>query len=182
MTREFTPDRLDVRAFAEARGSLSGESTLAAFPRLADEAVEPGAAAAVSWSATGQERQDAAGAGVPWLHVSAQASIALTCQRCLAPVVERLQTDRWFRFVANEDLAAAEDEIAEEDVLAVSREFDLLALIEDELLMDIPITPRHEVCPQAVALSVQDPDFEAAQKETAKPFAVLEGLRIKKPE
>jgi len=180
MTREFSPARLDVRAFAEANATLSDESALAAFPRLAAEAVAPGDADAVRWSATGEERQDAAGASVPWLHLSAQAAITLTCQRCLAPVVEHLEADRWFRFVANEDVAAVEDELAEEDVLAVSREFDLTALIEDELLMDIPITPRHEVCPQAVTLSAQDPDFEAAQQETAKPFAVLEALRPKK--
>jgi len=182
MTREFSPARLDVRAFAEANANLSGESALAAFPRLADEAVAPGDADAVSWSATGEARQDAAGASEPWLHLSAQAAITLTCQRCLAPVVEYLEADRWFRFVANEDLAAAEDELAEEDVLAISREFDLTALIEDELLMDIPITPRHEVCPLPVTLSAQDPDFEAAQKETSKPFAVLEALRPKKPD
>ena len=182
MTREFAPARLDVGAFAKARASLSGEGPLADFPRLADEAGEPGDASAVRWTATGEERSDASGADVPWVHLHAEAAISLTCQRCLAPVVERLESDRWFRFAPDEDVAAAEDESAEEDVLALSREFDLHGLIEDELLMEIPVTPRHEVCPQPVVLSSQDPDFDAAQEEKAKPFAVLEALRTKKPD
>lgn len=181
MTREFASAGLDVRAFAKARASLSGEAALAAFPRLADEAVAPGDDSAVRWTATGEERTDASGA-VPWLHLHAEAAISLTCQRCLTPVIEHLASDRWFRFAPDEDVAAAEDESAEEDVLAFSREFDLNGLIEDELLMEIPVTPRHEVCPQPVVLSAQDPDFEAAQEEKAKPFAVLEALRTKKPD
>jgi uncharacterized protein len=182
MKREFAPAGLDVRAFANAQASLSGEAPLATFPRLADEAVTPGEPDAVHWTATGEERADATGAEVPWVHLHAEAAIALTCQRCLAPVVEHLESDRWFRFAPDETVAAAEDELADEDVLALSREFDLLGLIEDELLMEIPVTPRHDVCPQPVVLSAQDPDFEAAQEEKAKPFAVLEALRTKKPE
>ena len=64
-----------------------------------------------------------------------------------APVDVPLAVDRSFRFVADEATAAAEDDESEEDVLALSRSFDLLELIEDELLMELPVAPRHEVCP-----------------------------------
>ncbi len=82
-----------------------------------------------------------------WLHLRADAVLPLTCQRCLGPVEVALAVDRSFRFVADEELAAAEDELAEEDVLALSRSFDLVELVEDELLMEMPLAPRHEVCP-----------------------------------
>jgi uncharacterized protein len=36
-----------------------------------------------------------------------------------------LRSDRWFRFVADEATAEAEDEESEEDLLVVSRDFDL---------------------------------------------------------
>ena len=101
----------------------------------------------------------------------------LICQRCLTPVDIELQVDRWFRFAADEDTAAAEDEESEEDVLVASRDFDLHALIEDELLMEIPVTPRHERCPEPVQLSAADPDFEAAEAARPNPFAVLGTLR-----
>ena len=36
---------------------------------------------------------------------------------------------------------------SEEDLLALSREFDLHELIEDELLMALPVVPKHDECP-----------------------------------
>ena len=92
------------------------------------------------------------------LHLDAEATVPLVCQRCLSPVETPLTVDRWFRFVADEATAEAEDEDSEEDLLVVSRDFDLHALIEDELLMDIPVTPVHDVCPTPVALRFMGPN------------------------
>lgn len=177
MKREFTPARLDVAAFAEAGARLSGRQPLALYARLAAEAVEVADLGDVAWEAVGEQRQDAAGRAEPWLHLCAEAALPLICQRCLTPVRTQLMVDRWFRFAPDEDAAAALDEELEEDVLVLSREFDLPGLVEDELLMALPITPRHEACPQDVPLSVADPDFETAEKERANPFAALAKLR-----
>jgi uncharacterized protein len=147
----------------------------------ASPAVPPSTARAVRWTAFGDARAGAAGDTVPWLHLDAETVVPLTCQRCLAPVEVGLQVDRWFRFAPDEDIAAAEDEASEEDVLVTSRDFDLHQLIEDELLMEIPVTPRHVVCPEPARLSASDPDFDAAQAERANPFAALGALRGRKP-
>jgi uncharacterized protein len=120
------------------------------------------------------------GPAVPWIHLDATVTLPLVCQRCLQPVDTPLQADRWFRFVADEETAALEDEEAEEDVLVSSHDFDLRELVEDELLMDIPFAPVHEVCPAPVPMSAADPDFDAAGQERPNPFAALEALK-KKP-
>ncbi|MBS0340496.1 MAG: DUF177 domain-containing protein [Proteobacteria bacterium] len=182
MKREFVPEHLNVAEFAQAGGRLSGTQPLAGFERLAAEAVESVEGLQVEWQAQGEERHDAGGRAQPWMHLQADAQVPLTCQRCLAPVLTHIEADRWFRFVADEATAAALDEELEEDVLVATRDFDLLALVEDELLMELPITPRHEVCPQDVPLSVQDPDFDSAEKDRANPFAALARLRPGKPE
>lgn len=182
MKREFAPEHLNVAEFAQAGGQLSGAEPLARFDRLAAEAVESIDGLQVDWEAQGEQREDASGRAESWMHLQASAELPLTCQRCLAPVRTRLEADRWFRFVADEETAAALDEELEEDVLVASRDFDLRGLIEDELLMALPITPRHEVCPQDVSLSVQDPDFDTAEKDRANPFAALAKLRPNKPE
>lgn len=174
--KDFDAGRLDVPAFAQAGAVLSAEEPLATFPRLAAESAVPDAAGTVRWQARGELRTPAGGAAVPWLHLQADAGVPLVCQRCLTPVDTPLHADRWFRFVADEDTAALEDEEAEEDVLVASRDFDLRALVEDELLMELPITPRHETCPVPVALSAADPDFDAAG-ERPNPFAALEALK-----
>lgn len=187
MKKEFDADRLDVTAFAQAGALLQACEPLGAFARLQAEAVAGDlpaeVPAEVHWRAQGDWRA-AAGAGasaaVPWLHLQAEAAVPVVCQRCLQPMPAPVTVDRWFRFAADEDTAALEDEEAEEDVLAVSRSFDLRALVEDELLMEMPVAPRHAVCPQAVPMSAQDADFEAAQAERPNPFGALAQLK-KKP-
>lgn len=177
MSHEFVATRLDVKAFAKAGAVLSGQDPLSKYPRLLEEAGGQGADQPVQWEAHGEMRVDASGLAQIWLHLSAQVSLPLTCQRCLGPVDIALEVVRAFRFVATEAQAEAEDEEAEEDVLALSRDFDLQALIEDELLMELPVVPRHEVCPTEVKLAAQDADFEAAQAENPNPFAALAGLK-----
>ena len=106
--------------------------------------------------------------------------VPMTCQRCLTTVELPLQVDRWFRFVADEATAEAQDEDVEEDLLVTSRDFDLYALVEDELLMELPVVPRHGVCPDPVKMQAEDADFEAAEAAKPNPFAALAGLQ-KKP-
>ncbi|MBG9387895.1 YceD family protein [Caenimonas aquaedulcis] len=177
MTKEFPPRRLDVKAFAEAGATLRGEEPLARYARLVAETQDTESPAPVVWSATGEMRNPGHVNPEIWLHLEAGAVLALTCQRCLGPVDVNVTTDRRFRFVADENLAAAQDEEAEEDVLALSREFDLLELVEDELLMETPLAPRHDVCPQQLSMSVADEDFDAGAGARENPFAVLGKLK-----
>jgi uncharacterized protein len=93
-----------------------------------------------------------------------------------------LAVDRSFRFVADEDMAAAQDELAEEDVLALSRSFDLVELVEDELLMEMPLAPMHEVCPEPVKLSVQDENFDEGGGRRESAFDALTRLKMGKPQ
>ncbi len=181
MKQAFDPDRFDVAGFAEAGARVSGQDPLDRYRRLAGEAnAESAGDSLVEWQAEGLQRVSAGGAIAPWLHVEAQTGLPMVCQRCLGVFEVRLVVDRWFRFAADEATAATEDEESEEDVLALEREIDLRALIEDELLMEIPSAPRHEECPQPLPLSVADEDFESEQQARPNPFAVLGGLVIPK--
>jgi uncharacterized protein len=190
MKRESAPIRLDVIDFTETASSQSGLESAANYPRLAAElAPQPvdtpegtGESASVAWQLDGERRTGADGSSVPWLHVRAEAEVSLVCQRCLTPVSSSLNVDRWFRFAADEATAEAEDELADEDVLVVARDFDVHGLIEDELLMEIPITPRHDVCPVEVCLSAVDAGYEEGENEPVNPFAVLGKLKPRKAE
>jgi uncharacterized protein len=178
MKREFDPDRLDVAAFAAAAAALSGSDALTRYPRLVAEASEsPASDAVVRWQAQGAQRAAPGATHAPWLHLIVDTALPLVCQRCMGAVQTALNVDRWFRFAVDEATAAAQDDASEEDVLVISREFDLHALIEDELLMSLPVAPLHEVCPGPVQLSAMDEDFEEAQAERPNPFAALARLR-----
>lgn len=177
MSKTFSPERLDVAAFAQARARLGGRDELQAYARLLAELHAPGAGLALEWRAQGESRAAIDGSTRPALHLQLAASLPLTCQRCLGEVMTPIEVDRHFVFVPDEDTAAALDDASEDDVLALSADFDLRALIEDELLMALPLVPRHDQCPQAVRLSAQDADFDAAEGARRKPFAALSALK-----
>jgi uncharacterized protein len=56
---------------------------------------------------------------------------------------------------------------------------DVWALIEDELIMSVPIVPKHEICPESVTLSAADEAFEEALAAKPNPFAALAQLKQK---
>lgn len=181
METVFEARRLDVRAFAQQGATLSGQGRADQWHRLRVETSGHGADQPVTWSAAGELRNQRHSQPQVWLHLQAQATLSMTCLRCLAPLETAIVVARWFRFVTDEQTAAAEDEKAQEDVLVLSRDFDLIGLVEDELLMAIPVAPRHELCPEPVKLAVADAGFEAALRQRESPFAALGKVKTGKP-
>ena len=177
MEKKFTPSTLDVKAFALAGGTLAGASPLAEWPRLSEEQVAAGLPAeSVRWRLVGRTEPVSGGPEQIWLDLQAEVALSLQCQRCLQPVLSPVQAERAFRFVADEATAAALDDEAEEDILVLSRDFDALELVEDELIMALPLVPRHAQCPEAVTLAVSDPGVDAAE-DRPHPFAALAALK-----
>ena len=191
---DLNPQRLDVAQFARAGTSLEGQVPLGALQRLSEGTCAPDDAqpGPVTWRAKGSQRAVPGGAPEVRLHLQAQATVWLNCQRCLQPVAVSLPVDRVFRFARDEDEAAQLDEASEEeDVLALGRPIDLISLLEDELIMALPIVPRHEVCPQPLqvlvdagaGMAAQDVAAPGAAEEAARPnpFAVLATLKLQRP-
>ncbi len=181
MKQESPPTRIDVRAFAQSASASGGHDVLANYARLLQETQGDGAQRRLNWSARGEFRTDDALAQQVWLHLTVDVSLPLTCQRCLNPVDIAVAVNRSLRFVESEEAAQAQDEEAQEDVLALSPDFNLLELIEDEVLMELPVVARHEACPVEVKLAAVDPGFDTALSEKRNPFAVLAGLQGDKP-
>jgi uncharacterized protein len=177
MDRPFIARRLDVKRFAEEGATLTGREPVERHERLMAETQGRGGAAVVDWSVHGEIRNPDHLNPQIWLHLRAQTELPLTCQRCLGAVDVKLLVDRSFRFAPDEESAASQDEEAEEDVLALSRSFDLVQLVEDELLMEMPLAPRHDVCPEPVQLSAVDPDFEEGGGRGEHPFSLLGKLK-----
>lgn len=182
MENQFAPTRLDVKALALASSELSGHDLLSRYERVSEDLQGHGPDLTLSWHARGESRLGAAGKAEPWLHLKVEAALPMVCQRCMGPISIPIAIEREFRFVANEEDAAAQDDDSEEDLLVLSREFNLHELIEDELLMGLPLIPRHEVCPTTVKLEVVDPDFDVSASAKPNPFAVLAKLQGAKPD
>jgi uncharacterized protein len=182
MKNDFVATRLNVENFAKAAATLVGDERLARFDRLLEETQGLGAETLVGYSARGEVLHAGEGNEELWVHLVAHTVLPLTCQRCLGPVDVPMDVERSFRFVATEELAEELDEDSEDDILVSSRDFNLLELVEDELLMGLPAVPKHEVCPEPVKMQAVDADFVDEPTEKPNPFAKLEQLKKKKPD
>ena len=110
----------------------------------------------------------------PYIRLLVQGAFSLICQRCLQPFEHEVSIDTHFILVRNEsDMPAPEDEGDEEDYLLIQAEMPVLELIEDELLLALPIAPRHEEgeCSN---------ESNTGDYRKPSPFAKLELLKSKK--
>ena len=173
------PRRLDVRGLATDAASLQGTEAGDAFERFAQSVgapIAPARAAPVQWSAHGERRPAAVGEPEIWLRLQAQTDVTLTCQRCLQPMLETLLIDRHYQFVTNVDEAERLDEISDDEVLVLARQLDLFNLLEDELILALPIVPRHELCPHPLVAGGSLGD-DAELDDVPHAFAALAALR-----
>lgn len=171
------PLRLDVQALARRAGDLAGEWPQTLIPRLLasqDALAADATVPAVRWQLRGELRAAAGASPEMWLHLQAHTDVSLQCQRCLMPLRQTLDVRRSFLFVTDEAEAERLDEESEDDVLVLTRSLNVPELVEDELILALPLVPRHEHCLQPLAtMGAID---ESAPR--ASPFAVLESLRV----
>lgn len=177
MKKSFDPAQLDVAQFAQQAGELQGEWRLTRLSRLAEAAVDPEVAPPVRWMVRGESLRRPGHPDELWLALHAEAEIGLVCQRCLQTMTRSLALDTRIRFVHGEETAAQLDEESEDDVLALTRSLDVRELIEDELLLALPIVPMHDTCPEG-AITGQHRGRASAEPEpeAVHPFAALRRL------
>lgn len=194
------PRDLDLFEFARSGRDAAGTVRVSQLPRMLNEvpADAPDRDSAFTWQAEGAmqpELQDDGTEGrQPYLRLAIHGSAWLECQRCLTPYAQAFDCDATYRIVATEEEADEfpldEDEL---DVIVGSRHFDLVDLIEEELLLSLPLVPKHDVCPavhESLASgadgadgvdSVDDvPEQEVEHEkapERANPFAALGSLK-----
>ena len=186
------PTAWDVKTAANQGAVLQGQAPVSAFERLLAPNAQLSAEdlGSVSWTVRAEKREAvpseasrvAGASGVQWwVHVQAQAKLEAQCQRCLGPMAQAVAVDQWFRVVADEAQAALEDADSDEDVLGLDKgRLDLQAVLEDELLMAMPLVPMHEVCPTAVSFVATPVEVDEAVDLAPHPFAVLAQLKTPK--
>jgi len=176
--RDLDPHRLDVAAFAAAGGELAGAWPADRLPRLLAATLAPQDGtprSEVAWRVSGERRALPGAGSQPSLGIGADTEVTLECQRCLQPMRVPLHAERRVFFVEGEDAAEALDAESEDDVLALTPALDLTELIEDELLLALPLVPRHEQCPEPLPRAFVEDD--AAADPADHPFAVLAALK-----
>jgi uncharacterized protein len=165
---------VDTYQLARLGQHLQGIMPLEDCERLVEDLPHQGDSQA-TWSLAGET--DAQGRRYLRLHVVAQP--VLTCQRCLGDLPWSVDTETRLQLVNSEaelESLDAQDEAAGIviDRIVGSERLDILALIEDEIILGLPYVPRHEFCATATE-GDPEPDEEASQRPS--PFAVLGRLK-----
>ena len=158
---------IDAFEFCKNDGHREGATPLVEMPRLAAESVEK--SGDISWSIQGgQTRQ-----GYPSLTLAVAGHVKLVCQRCLQPMDYEIDSETML--VLGQDDADADgiEEVLDDesiDVIVGSRTCDIRDLLEDEALLALPQSPKHDVCPENKLL-------DSLKNEKPSPFAGLKNLK-----
>jgi uncharacterized protein len=164
----FARHFIDSLEFARTGKELRGEIPVAEMPRLQDMLVTP--EGQISFVLRGLYDKD----GNPTLELALDGSCQLCCQRCLQSLAYPIKMAVRLKLVTEEPtgehLVESEDE--EVDSILADSHLDVLALIEDEVLLGLPLAPRHEFGTCKAAM-------ESASREEQSPFAVLRALKDK---
>lgn len=158
---------VDTLEFAREGRSVSGTVPVSGLPRL-QELV--GASDALLECELQGRREN----GRHWLSLSVRGKFDLICQRCLGALPFVLETDAELQVVAPGEpwpdealddgaLSLGVDAIAADAAQAVTD------LIEEEVLLALPVAPKHE--------ESCEPPARSDDKRAASPFAVLATLK-----
>lgn len=179
-TQRFDARRLDVEAFAKGAALLAGAWPAAELSRLMQSApadCNPNELQPVHWQVAGELRRAQAADQQVWLRLKLDARLPLVCQRCLGAVDTSVHVDTSIRFVRGEEAAEHLDAEGNADVLALTTRLDLQTLAEDELILALPLVPRHERCPPGGADSSMRAEEAPGNAAVEHPFAALAALQ-----
>lgn len=132
---------IDGFAFAREGGALNGTLKVSDLVRLHDLLVE--VAGEVRFQVHGSKGES----GQPQLRLQVDGTLSLACQRCLGAIPFALDVDSLFELVPEgADLTQEELDDDSRDFLPVAGALDVAELVEDEILLTLPVVPRHEKC------------------------------------
>lgn len=176
MSQQAFPEQIDVRRFFSQEAAYKADVPLHLFPRLTEYLSQDGAAEDAQVAVDLQFRKDQQGRHL--ITGTLEGELLLDCQRCLQSMPYRLRTELNVqvldRLVESGDRELDENEM--DVVLSREGKLDLLALIEDELILSLPIVLYHETrdCNQALN-ELKDSEGEGSGRDN--PFAQLESLK-----
>lgn len=160
---------IDSLEFAHAGQELRGSLPVARLARVKDDLLDPvGEVRFILRGGRDEERR-------PILQVEISGSLHLQCQRCLGMLEYPLRVCNTLLLMhPGAAVGASADDPEAPDCIEAGAQLDVIALIEDEILLSLPFAPRHAEgsCQSAFA---KDRGERDAEERSA--FAGLAGLK-----
>ncbi|MDA8363616.1 MAG: YceD family protein [Gammaproteobacteria bacterium] len=158
------PAAIDPIRLADEGSSLEGELPVRTMPRLREACRNPAAMVRV-------DLHFSRGTYGPVMDGTVTARLELTCQRCLGPVEQDVTAATHVVLLRTGASRSALPEDA--DFMEVAASVPLAELVEDELLLALPMTPRH---PQGACSAPGTGHPDSTQADSG-PFSALADLK-----
>ncbi|MDO8954930.1 MAG: YceD family protein [Gammaproteobacteria bacterium] len=170
MTKLALQPKIDPASYARASQEVKGSLAFAEMPRLLEVLANDKGAVEYCLSFTVDEEKFVV------IGVNAKAALPLICQRCMQPFEYKVKLYSELSPVTNPDKANDLPERYEAWPLSEEMTIVPIDIIEEELLLSLPIVPMHDeaICPATKLLAASKPSEQTA---THKPFANLQKLK-----
>ena len=112
----------------------------------------------------------------PSLHLEIKGKIHLSCQRCLGKLSHRVDLQIFLALAKTEAELDQADEDDTADAILATPDMDVVSLIEDEIILSLPISSCHtdSECSVQELESIKE---NLTNKQSAHPFAALLALK-----
>jgi len=133
-----TPIVVELQRFCDQSRTLETESVPTQLPRLLESVADSQGRVSMRVRGFIDAR------GRPSLDFSAEAALGVLCTRCLRPMPVVVEVQQTLAF----DNAEIDDELDLDTVetLPMVQHLDLVELLEEELLLALPMLPKHDAC------------------------------------
>ena len=129
------PVEVDPRRFCRDSQSWETQADVSAFPRLAQEFTQ----GALFCRVTGRSDQR----GGMSLQLTVSGEVELTCQRCLGGMQHVVEIEHMLQLARNEAELERLDALPDSDAILVGETLNLVDLVEDEVLLSLPLAAMH---------------------------------------
>jgi len=157
---------IDSLEFARSEQEVAGELPIASLERLADVLVQNEGSLHYTLRGDRDERNR------PRLHLSVDGALELQCQRCLEHLHHPVELRSTLLLIVPGEQTDEMDDPEAPDAIEANAELDVVGLIEDELLLSLPLSPRH-----AEGVCLSSTRLQADGSESPSAFSQLAALR-----
>lgn len=164
----MTAFAIDVFEFCRLAERREGEVSVADLPRLAVECIDTNAL--LHWTLLGGTNSF----GHPQLTMTVAGKVRLICQRCMTALEHEIASEQLLVLAKSDEQADEIEELLDDesiDVIVGAKSMNILDLVEDEALLSLPLSPKHDACPEG---AVQE---NAGNARKPSPFDVLSKLK-----
>lgn len=165
------PNQIIFDKYADSGFVWQGAVAVESLPRLADYVPQGATATPLNLSVTLNKDKD----NIVWLAFDVDGALPVACHRCLEPMMESLAGEYRIAIITHDgQLPYVENDeyVFLAECLVDERYLPIVALIEDELILGLPLSFSHDDC--QMAYDEPEPIIDEPKEN---PFAILSALK-----